>query len=59
MGIFYDAIIKMRENGRSLYKEEKPKEVKKPVIAEKPPTTNKKPTEMAVKKNDKPAGGKS
>lgn len=54
MGIFYEKVMKMRENGRSLYKTEKPKEAPK-----KPKAEVKKPVETAVKKHDKGTDNKS
>lgn len=55
MGVFYDAVVKMREKGRSVVKEQVApvKKPKKIVVTE---TVEK---ETAVKKNDKSAGRKS
>ena len=50
MGVFYDSVLKMRKDGKSLVKNES---IKKPTVEKK------KSIETAVKKNDKSTGGKS
>ncbi len=77
MGTFYDKVLKMRKNGRSL----KNDTITVPVVAKieklelknekieatvsvelensAPESTDKKPAEKGVKKNDKRTGGKS
>lgn len=50
MGTFYNKVLKMRKNGRSVVNAEKPKEVKKPVEK---PKTKKAPVETAVTKDEK------
>jgi hypothetical protein len=52
MGAFYDNVLKMRKNGKSVVKTEKP------VKTEAAPEI-KKTTETVVKKNDKGTGRKS
>lgn len=58
MSVFYDKVLKMRENGRSLVKSEAPVKAPKVVVSKKE-TATEKPKETAVKKNDKRAGRKS
>jgi hypothetical protein len=62
MGLFYDTVLKMRENRRVLKKAERPIEAPvkvKTKAEEKPIEETEKPKETAVKKNDRGTGKKS
>lgn len=63
MGVFYDKVLKMRENGRTFVANAKPKTSNPPKKHENAPkpekTVEKHTTETAVKKNDKSTGGKA
>ena len=56
MSVFYDKVLKMRKNGRSLVETKK---IKAPKPVQKPETERKKPVEKAAIKDDKSAGRKS